>query len=318
MSILTPRGGAFVAETSNTVGTGIAFNLLGAVVVGALKYSRVGEIFADGETVYYVRSQQQGAGTRLLFESGLGTYSSSTNKITPTVGRISSAMSPGATTFIPVTWTGGVSNVTCVTPSESNVTLENLILALSIAFSSSSGVSGSPFHTGAFLDAGLTTGLLVQLVSGGLPAIGGVNLTSLPTHSHTNIIVTGLTGGAVNRICRSTGSTTVTEATAINASGHSTDTADQLSWLVAKGSDGVYYKRGVVPFTGVVAGNRYFLGTLGVVTTTRVTVDGVNSLVDLGYSRTNDVLDYDPQRPVTERLSTGAELFLDNGNIAVP
>jgi hypothetical protein len=317
MSAVSPRGGNFVAETSNTVGTGIAFNLLGAISNGAFKYRTVSQAYSNGDVVYYVRSQAVSSSVLALFEAGIGTYSTSTNKITP-VTVLDSSTTPPGTTPTSISWTGGVSQVWCVPSAEEALTQTSLIRALATVFGSSTGVLSSPFHTAAFIDTGIITGTLPLLVSGGLPAVGGVNLTSLPTHTHSSIVVSGLAGGATSRICRSTGSTTVTEAHAINASGHVSDTADQLRWLVAKGSDSTYYRFGVVPFTGVVANNHYFLGVNGGVITTRVTVDGTNSCVYVGYCRTNDVLDVNFNLVVTERLSTGVGLVLDNGNIAVP
>jgi len=317
--MISPRGGDFVWETSNTAGTSNPFHLLGPVTVGSRTYSKVSEVYADGETVYYVGAQDVSAGVRMIFESGLGTYNLAANTITPTIGRNSSNTYPSGS-FVPITWGSGARDIICVPDAASQVTIENIVAVLSA--NASAVRAALSLGTAALLNVGTGTNNIPQLIgtpsAGNLPAIGGANLTSLPLHAHSAIVIPGLSGGATSRICRSTGATTVTEATAINASGHVSDSADQLRWLVAKGSDGAYYKFGSAPFAGVTAGNHYFLGTLGVVTTTRVSPDGVNSCVYCGYCRVNDVLDVDFKMVVTERLSSGAGLFLDNGNIAVP
>lgn len=131
MSLLSPRAGDFVAQLTNTAGTFNTFTLLPDLVVnGDFVFSKFGEIFADGATVYYDRSQSVNSITRAIFETGLGTYSSSANTITPTVGLSSSNMSPGSTTFVPITWGAGTQTVVSIPPGGSLVTLENLLAAI--------------------------------------------------------------------------------------------------------------------------------------------------------------------------------------------
>lgn len=301
--VYRPSNGIWQGSNSATTGGTVTLNV--AAGAGKLNFR---DRYANGATGVPLELQDATSG---IYEFSYGTLTYGGGG--PTTDTISARVVTYSTngSGTPVAWGGGTRNAYCGVAAESFLFAENALAELN-----STQIAHALSNLGIIF--GLATGNIPLLVSGGLPAIGGINLTSLPQGLISSVVIPGLTGGATSRICRSTGATTVTEATAINSGGHSTDTADQLSWLVAKGSDGLYYRRGVAPFTGVVAGNRYFLGTLGVPSTTRVTVDGVNSIVDLGYCRVNDVLDFDPQRPIIERLATGAGLFLNNGNITVP
>lgn len=302
-TVFRPSNGIWQGSSSATTGGTVTLSV--AAAAGKLNFR---DRYANGATGVPLELQDSATGI-YEFSYGTLTYGGGGPSTDTISSRVITYSTNGAGT--PVAWGGGTRNAWCGVAGESFMFAEN-------AGAEMNSTQIAHFLVNLGIVFGTSLGNLPQLVSGGLPAVGGANLTSLPAHFHSAIIVSGLTGGASSRICRSTGATTVTEATAINSGGHSTDTADQLRWLVAKGSDGVYYKRGVIPFTGVVAGNHYFLGTLGVVTTTRVSPDGVNSCVYCGYCRMNDVLDVDFNMVVTERLATGVGLVLDNGNITVP
>jgi hypothetical protein len=78
-----------------------------------------------------------------------------------------------------------------------------------------------------------------------------------------------------------------------------TDTAAQLMYLLARGSDGKLYAPGSrVPFAGVAAGSRYFLSTAGDLTVTAFTPDGLNRLVAVGMGLDANVLLFDPKVPI--------------------
>lgn len=183
MSFLSPRAGDFVFETTNTAGTFNAFTLLGPVTSGTFTFSKVSEVYADGETVYYVRSQAVSAGVRAIFESGRGTYNHAANTITPTVGSNSSNMAAGSSTFVPITWGAGVQNVVCVPDAASLVTVETLVAI--IGLNAAAIRTALSLGTAALLNSGTTNGTVPVLAddgtgSPGLPAVSGKLLTGMP------------------------------------------------------------------------------------------------------------------------------------------
>lgn len=300
MAFLSPRAGDFVLETTNTAGTFNTFTLLGPVTVGAFTYSKVSDIYADGETLYYVRSQAVSAGVRAIFESGRGTYNHAANTITPTVGSNSSNMAAGSSTFVPVTWGAGVQNVICVPDAASLITAETLVAV--IGLNANAIRAALLLGTAALLDTGTT--------SGKIPVIG----TTYPPPAHTHgSLVAPYTGGANNKIHRYNGSGTVIEA---NAVGSPPDSPARLSYLFVRGSDGVLYLPGsTVPLTGVVAGTQYFLGTSGVWGSTPIVVDGTHTHVEIGFGLDTNVLGFYPSKPVSGNLGSAVNLKFEGGTM---
>lgn len=88
-----------VWETTNTVGTGNAFTLLG--VVDADEYRAFSEEFANGDEVLYCRI----ATTPLVYEISYGTLNTGAGTITPTIG-VFSTSTPIGGAFVPITWSG--------------------------------------------------------------------------------------------------------------------------------------------------------------------------------------------------------------------
>lgn len=300
MSFLSPRAGDFVFETTNTAGTFNAFTLLGPVTVGNFTYSKVGEIYANGETVYYVRSQAITAGTRAIFESGRGTYALATNRITPTVGSNSSNMAAGSSTFVPITWGAGTQNVICVPDAASLVTVETIVAVMGA--NAAAIRTALSLGTSALLDTGTT--------SGKIPIIG--TTYPLPAHTH-NALLTTYTGGANNRICYLSGAGAVTEAT---STGSPPTTPSQLSFLFARGSDtNLYLPGSVVPFTGVTTGTQYFLGVGGVLTSTPVVVDGTHTHVEIGRGLDTGWLGFAPGKPISGNLGSAVALLFESGTM---
>jgi len=184
MAFLSPRAGDFVFETTNTAGTFNPFTLLGPVTVGSFTYSKVSEIYADGETLYYVRSQAVSAGIRAIFESGRGTYSLGSNTITPTAGSNSSNMAAGSSTFVPITWGAGSQNVICVPDAASLLTVETLIAV--VGLNAAAIRAALSLGTAALLNSGVANGTIPVLAddgagSPGLPAVSGRLLTGMPS-----------------------------------------------------------------------------------------------------------------------------------------
>src|SRR6478609_3500169 len=287
MAFLSPRAGDFVWETTNTAGTFNTLTLLGPVTVGAFTYSKVSDIYADGESIYYVRSQAVTAGTRAIFESCRGTFNRSANTITPMVGSNSSNMAAGSSTFVPVTWGAGTQNLICVPDAASLVTVETIVAV--IGLNAAAIRTALTLGTSALLDTGTT--------SGKIPVIG--TTYPLPAHTHGSLVAP-YTGGANNKVLRWNSSGTVIEATAV---GSPPDSPARLSYLFVRGSDGVLYLPGsTVPLTGVVIDTQYFLGTSGAWSSTPVVVDGIHTHVEIGYGLDTNVLGFYPSKPISGNL----------------
>lgn len=165
--------------------------------------------------------------------------------------------------------------------------------------------------TAAVLDGGTAAGNAVVLAVGGaLPAVPGNLLTSLPFHTHS-ILVAGMSGGSNSTILRYSSAGVVTAAA-------QSDSAAALSWLFARGSDGVLYMPpSAVPFAGVVAGTRYYLGTTGALTTTEPVPDGVHTQVLIGIGLDTNLLGFRPQQPVGGATGSAVALKLEGGVLKI-
>lgn len=165
--------------------------------------------------------------------------------------------------------------------------------------------------TVAVLDGGTAAGNAVVLAAGGkLPAVPGDLLTALPFHTHS-ILVAGMTGGANNTVLRYSSAGVVTAAA-------QSDSAAQLSWLFARGSDGVLYMPpSAVPFAGVAAGTRYYLGAAGALTTTEPVPDGTHTQVLVGMGLDTNLLGFRPQQPVGGNTGSAVALKLEGGVLKI-
>lgn len=300
MSFLSPRAGDFVWETTNTAGTFNAFTLLGPVTSGVFTYSKISDIYAGGETLYYVRSQAVSAGVRAIFESGRGTYNHTANTITPTIGSNSSNMAAGSSTFVPITWGAGTQNLICVPDAASLVTVETIVAVMGL--NAAAIRTALALGTSALLDTGI--------IAGKIPVIG--TSYPLPAHTHGSLVAL-YTGGAINKVLRWNGSGTVTEATAV---GSPPDSPARLSYLFVRGSDGVLYLPGsTVPLAGVAADVQYFLGTSGAWGSTPIVVDGTHTHVEIGYGLDTNVLGFYPSKPISGNLGSAVNLKFEGGTM---
>lgn len=111
-------------------------------------------------------------------------------------------------------------------------------------------------------------------------------------HAHQALTTTAVAGGSSSNVVRVSGSGTVTAAA-------NTDDPGNLLFLLAKGSDGTIYLPGaIVPFSGVAAGTKYFLGTAGALTSIGPTPTSSVANVPIGIGVATNSLFFHPQRPI--------------------
>jgi hypothetical protein len=139
------------------------------------------------------------------------------------------------------------------------------------------------------------------------------------TPSAPNVVIAAVaTGGSASTILRWSSAGALVAATGIAVGGTLSDSVARLSFLFAKGSDGSLYEPGtLVPFTGVVAGTPYYLGTSGALSTTAVAPDGTNTQVLLGFGWDTGVLMFSPRAPVGGSLGAGTAVKLEGGYLTV-
>jgi len=182
MALLSPRPGDFVFETTVTAGTFNTFTLSGSRVVDpttGFTYDLFSDYYADGELVYYVRSQSVSPGVRAIKEAAIGIYHRTTNSIQPTIGLFSTNMAAGSSTFIPITWGAGSQNVTCGIPGRETVAVS--IMAQVLALAASANRTALGLGTASTFDVGTTSNHILQLDgSAKIPAVDGSQLTGLP------------------------------------------------------------------------------------------------------------------------------------------
>lgn len=210
-------------ETTSTAGAGTAFTLLGSV--DADEWRTFAQEIEDGEEVYYCRYQI----APLAYEAGYGAFDFTLNKITPTLGKKSSAMAAGATTFIPIDWSG-TQNVIGAPAGEVLVYADNDLAE----------VEATAF--------GMTL-LRAASVAAQRTALG---LDDSPLS-----ISSGQSGGTIGKFVRPSGSNnTWTDASQI-------DTETQLEVVCFKESSSIYRTGGRIALSGLTAGTRYYLSTSG-------------------------------------------------------
>lgn len=316
--MISPRGGDFVWETSDTAGTFVAFDLLGPVTVGTRTYSRVSEVYANGETVYYVRSQDVMAGTRMIFESGTGTYNSATNKIMPVAGRNSSNTSPNGS-FVPVNFGAGTRDVVCVPDAASLVTIENLLAVL--ALNPAGARAALALGTAALANTGTSASTIPTLSAAYAGALADLTMLS---NFFSGQRVINFTGGANNTICKAVSFTggvggvlTISAANGITAS-FTPDTDTQLTHLWCRGNDGnVYWPGSIVPHTGAGAfGTVYYLGNAGVLVAPPSGAPSTfNTWVRVGMSLGSGSLLFAPWPPFSVTHSSGSPMYYESGRL---
>lgn len=230
--------------------------------------------------------------TPFTFERGLGRWNSGANSVT----RIS-VTSNSSNNTAPISWGAGGSRNLFIDDGDPATTL--LVLGIG---------------TAGLLNVGTAIDNVVQL--DGSAHIPTSLYVTLP-HTHSSLVSSiAWTGGSNSNILK------WSSAGVLAAAGLG-DSVTALWPLWAKGSDGVYYEYGEVPFTGVVAGNRYYLGSAGVISTTFTngvndTPDGTHTMVIVGYGTATNVLYFNPSHPFAGLLSPpGSALKLEHGDFKV-
>lgn len=306
--VYRPSNGIWQGSTSATTGGTITLSV--AAAVGKLNFR---DRYANGATGVPLYLQDSTSGQ---YEASYGTLTYGAGPASDTISsRVITFSSNGVAT--PVAWGAGTRNAWCNVAAESFLFKENAFAEFNvIELAHALANLGISFGTG--------TGNIPQLVgapaAGNLPAIGGANLTSLPTN-YGGGLIQAYTGGADNKICRfvsydsSTGVLSVATATA----SPSTHTPLQLRSLWCRGSDSKLYRPGsIVPFTrspAIAAGVEYFVGASGNLLTSPVVVDGVNSHVSAGMGFATDFFYFDP-RPIVAGDTGGSAMKLDGGHFA--
>lgn len=319
-------------ETSLTHGTG-TYTLEGAIAT-TIEYGKVltiADAVGDGRRTYYGVFQEED------FEIGIGRAHKGTGGSPDTLERlvIKRSTRPGNAA---VPWGSGTRTIFTTTPAGSIALVDNalaeyaavgaaacgnigaarasLVLHTANALSELAGAAGTArghlgIGTAGVLNVGVGAGNVIQLDgSSRIPAVSGALLTALPA-SILSSLTASLTGGASSKIVRFSAAGAVTTASR-------SDSAAQLSWLFARGSDGLLYRpNSWVPFAGVAAGSRYFLSTSGDLTTTAPAPDGVNTQILVGLGVDTNVLYFRPHPPVGGDTGFGVALKLEGGNLKV-
>lgn len=282
----TDKALSWVGVLTSTVGTGDY--ACGATLSGspAGPWRAFSAAYLDGDTLPYVCFDS------LRFERGRGRYNAGANTITRVL-----IIENHLGTTAPITWPGGGGT-------------RNLFVD-----SGSGAVARSALGLGsaALLDAGTAAGQAVVL--DGTAHIPTSLYVTLP-HTHASL-VSGIAwaGGASSSILKWASAGVLSAADLGNS-------VTALWPLWAKGSDGVYYTFGEVPFAGVVAGARYYLGVAGAISTTfsngsTDVPDGTHTMVIVGYGAAAGVLYFNPSHPFAGLLSTGSALKLEHGDFKV-
>jgi hypothetical protein len=313
-------------ETTDTQGT-ITYVLKGAIPT-SLEFGKLVTIataVGDGRRTYYCAFQDED------FEIGIGRVHKGVGSAADTLERlvIKRSSRPGNAA---VPWGAGTRTIFTTTPAGSILLVDNALSELAVAGDTALGNLGATalglalvkaasaaaaraslgLGSAAVLDVGTTALKIVQLdAAGKLPALDGSQLLALPKPA---ALVASYTGGANNKVVRYSSSGVVTVASR-------GDAPDLLTHLLVRGSDGVLYGRGLVPFAGVVAGGLYYLSTSGDLTTTVPTPQSfpVITQVDIGRGMANNVLYFDPRPPVSGVGGFGGEvpLYLEAGTLRV-
>lgn len=174
MSVITPRGGGFVLQTTSTASTGTVFFLAVAPVdpITGAAWNTYAQRYADGETVPYVQSMVVGG--VFIWEAGYGVYSLSANSITPSTPYDSSS-TPAGGTFVPVPFTG----TRTVTAELGDVlSIKNLAAALSpnqVTMRTALGLG-----TVAILNTGIAIGNAAKVIDVG-SGVAGIDRSLLPS-----------------------------------------------------------------------------------------------------------------------------------------
>jgi len=307
--VYRPSNGIWQGSTSATTGGTVTLNV--AAAAGKLNFR---DRYANGATGVPLELQDSTSGV-YEFSYGTLTYGGGGPATDTISSRVITYSSNGPAT--PVAWGAGTRNAWCNVAAESFLFAENALAEFNpIQLAHAQGNLGISF--------GVDTGDIPQLigtpVAGELPVIGGYNLKSLPP-TYAGGLVQAYTGAANNKICRFVsfnGTTGVLTVTTANATA-TTDTAAQLRSVWCRGSDSKLYRPGsIVPFTrspAIVAGQEYYLGTVGDLRTTPVTVDGVNSHGSMGLGFASGWFYFDP-RAVVVGDTGGVALKLDGGHFA--
>lgn len=117
-------------------------------------------------------------------------------------------------------------------------------------------------------------------------------ITSTTTVTDTAITVPNLSGGTDGRVVRISGSNTVVDASY-------NSTALQLNAVLLK-QGGEYYAAGVVSgFTGLVAGQSYFLGVDGTLVTSPPTPSTTVRVLFIGFGINSSTLLFRPGIPIS-------------------
>lgn len=328
---MTTARADLVMETTATIGVG-PITLLGAVD-GFFSFA---ESFSDGDVLFYCQRQKGGAR-----EVVKGTFTAPNILSRDEIKRSSVPGDPTA----PVNWGDGtrivyhclpadevlfredalseiatfliadshLSEIAALGEAAQDDSLENLGgLAIGIALLKAATAAAARGTLGLGSAAVLTTGTaagnaLALDGAGKIPAVPGDQLSSLPGHTHAVLVYGGYTGGSNSKILR------YASAGALTAASKS-DTPDLLTHLFARGSDGVLYGRGSlrVPFTGVVAGQRYWLGATGDLVTAPPTPisSPFTSQVEIGIGMDTGFLYFDALLPVGGATGFSEEVAL--------
>lgn len=229
--------------------------------------------------------------TPYTFERGLGRYNAGANTVTRMAITGNSANNTA-----PITWGAGGSRNLFIDDADVSV----LLLLLGIG-------------TAGLLNVGTSANQVVQL--DGTAHIPTSLYTTIP-HTHSSIVSSvAWTGGATSSILKWASAGVLSAADLGNS-------VTALWPLWAKGSDGLYYTFGEVPFIGVTAGQRYYLGSAGAISTTfsngvNDIPDGTHTMVIIGYGAATNVLYFNPSHPFAGLLSVGSALQLEHGDFKV-
>jgi len=276
---------ALVGVSTSTVGTGDY--ACGAALPGFRTFNS--GVLSDGDTFPYECIDK--TTTPYTFERGRGRFNAGPNTVTRVL-----VTSNSANNTAPISWGAGGSRNLFI--DDGDQATARSVLGL---------------DTAAYLPVGTGANQIVQL--DGTAHIPTSLYTTLP-HTHSSIVSSiAWTGGSNSNILK------WSSAGVLAAAGLG-DSVTALWPLWAKGSDGVYYTFGEVPFTGVVAGQRYYLGAAGAISTTfsngvNDIPDGTHIMVIVGYGAATGVLFFNPSHPFASILSSGTALKLEHGDFKV-
>jgi hypothetical protein len=276
------NAGNDVFETSSTATTGGDIFLLGAQPgYRTFRQEHVNGAKVALELRTASGSQEYSYGTLVY-----GTPDKITSRVIYGSGLAGGAFALG----VPIAWGAGTRDALCAMPGQAFLYGPNNLSDLA---SPSTARASLGLGTSAVLDVGATASKIPQLDGSAL-----LPLSTIPPHTHTSLVAS-FTGGSANKVVRFASAGAVANAA-------KTDTRAQLANLMIRGSDGVLYHRGLVPFTGVAAGTVYYLGTGGDLTTSPPAIDGLDTRVMVGMGWNTNVLYFNPQP-----LIAGGDGFID-------